>query len=186
MQCEHCKQRILQGRYYRSYTLHLPEASETNALADCCLCSNDNFDLCHACYKKGARCQIPTKHPLMLQLMGTGMILDSFSCPCPNRKNMTATQMQGGYCSICKETFGKAYLWRESPCISPVYTEVAKYVIKIAVHATMEISISADRVIRKGKDVMTLHTRCSSARHLRDLRSGCWDHRLWSWRFLRA
>ncbi|KAI0914783.1 hypothetical protein F4823DRAFT_191869 [Ustulina deusta] len=80
---------------------------------DCCNCSDDQFDLCHACYKTGIRCNAHTEHTLQLHLAGNPKFLTGPPPSC-NRTTSTFSLMATGSCNRCHGDFAQGcYYWRK-------------------------------------------------------------------------
>ncbi|TIC99156.1 hypothetical protein CH35J_006238 [Colletotrichum higginsianum] len=84
----------------------------------CCLCDEDDFDMCHGCYKAGGRCHNPEAHALQLQLAGDWTALDSrYSTFSRTQKYMlTKLAKLCAACDVCEEVVGEGYFWHCYSC----------------------------------------------------------------------
>ncbi|KAK1623449.1 hypothetical protein BDP81DRAFT_439590 [Colletotrichum phormii] len=99
----------------------------TCTVLDCCLCANDNFDLCQACYSNGSRCLSPSHDMALLQpamnqdLSPETPIINLY----PNWENetvqfVTRSQLSGGKytlfgCDHCGEAIRQGNCYRKFP-----------------------------------------------------------------------
>lgn len=148
--CSACATEIPQGRVYRKSSAELLSPSKIlKTEADCCNCTfkykEDNFYLCHPCYKSGSRCSVPSSHTLQMHLAG-------IECTKPRSPKSN--------CSRCEKAVGKGSYFYRKYCTFVLLRWILLLISEKTVRRVKEATLKSVRpVTLVARDAMILNMR---------------------------